>query len=210
MVVVVAVANLDQAGSADRVDLAGQRKRDLRPPAVLEPTGVDGAGRTRDREDHLLVLVAKHRRVLSHQLSRRVGAPLERLGDRRISRLGHLPSVLGRPLSPAGRPWRLYAVLESFRRNRGWGTPVSGGRPSVSSGATLRGQRLPERGGRDSRREGAATDCYTLGRPFWERRRGAGWADHNPTSLRGTDGHCATLRGTIRDQNCARRGRIEV
>ena len=94
-VVVEAIANDGQSASAERPDLARKRKRDLRPPAVLEPTGVDCAGRTRDREDHLLVLVAEHRRVLSHQLGRLVGAPLERLGDRRISRLGHLPSIVG-------------------------------------------------------------------------------------------------------------------
>ena len=92
-VVVEAVANLEETGSADRVDLVGEGKR--RPPAVLERAGVDGAWRTRDPVEQLLVLVPKHRRMLPHQGGRLVRAPLQRLGDQRISRLGHLPSAVG-------------------------------------------------------------------------------------------------------------------
>ena len=100
-VVVVAIANLDQSLDAGAVELERDRRRDLRPSGVFEPARANGARRTRDRVQHLLVRVAEHWWMLSDEFSRGVYAPLKRVDDTRIARFRHGRSPPPRSLPPA-------------------------------------------------------------------------------------------------------------
>jgi hypothetical protein len=87
-------------------------------------------------------------------------------------------------------PWNA-TISTAFGSGRNCRTPV------VNLDPTWTGLGREAAGAREARvawpREGESgwpeTACYTLGRPFWERRRGAGLADYWPTRNRGTKGY---------------------